>query len=524
MSLGGSSMTKSTRPPASTSLSAATAMAAPMCTGGPADQAPARLVETHSAILVFVGDLVAKMKKPVDLGFLDFRNRDARLDACREEVALNRRLAPDVYLGVADVIGPDGTLADHLVMMRRLPDSARLSTLVSGDAPLADEIGRLAHQLAAFHSRCGIPTDALAIAGPDGLRDLWLSSLDPMRVYAPDVLDPDLLEQVRTDALTYLAGRHDLLRQRVRDGRIREGHGDLLAEDIFCLPDGPRILDCLEFDRRLRACDVLADRAFLAMDLERLGAPELARKLMSEYAELAGDSPPDSLQEHYIAYRAVVRAKVACVRVGQGDAAAAGEARGLLDLAARHLDRGRVRLVAVGGLPGTGKSTLAQRIGHELGAAVLSSDILRKEIAGLSRDDDAASPIGGGIYRASTTHLLYAELIRRAAALLRQGVSVVIDASWSDPEWRASLGDLGDSCVAELTALQCTTPAPVARERLAGRQRPAHGSDATVDVHAHMARSWVDWPEAHQIDTTMSARRSIRAARESILGRAATLV
>src|SRR5207248_5092618 len=169
--------------------------------------------------------------------------------------------------------------------------------------------------------------------------------------------------------------------QRIALGAVRDGHGDLQAEDIFCLDDGPRILDCIEFDDRLRHVDVLADVAFLAMDLERLGAPEAAATFLARYREFARESYPPSLAHHYIAARAHVRCKVACLRHRQGDDGGADAARGLLDLTARHLEAARVRLVLVGGLPGTGKSTVAAALADATGWVVLRSDEVRKDVA-----------------------------------------------------------------------------------------------------------------------------------------------
>ena len=180
----------------------------------------------------------------------------------------------------------------------------------------------------------------------------------------------------------FLAGRSALLDARVRGGHIVDGHGDLLAADIFCLADGPRILDCLEFDDKLRWLDGLDDAAFLAMDLERLGADELAGRFLDWYVEFSGDPAPASLRHHYVAYRAFVRAKVGCLRARQGDRLAGQEASQLAALTLRHLRAGAVTVVLVGGLPGTGKSALAGALADRLGWTVLSSDRIRKELAG----------------------------------------------------------------------------------------------------------------------------------------------
>ena len=341
----------------------------------------ARLVETHASVLVFLADHVYKVKKTQDLGFADFRSLEARRAACHEEVELNRRLAPDVYLGVYDVTGPDGQPCEAMVAMRRLPDSRRLARLVRRGYSVDDHLRQLARKLAAFHTACE-PTAATAAAGETAaLRGLWRSGLAALHRFVPAVLNGQDLADLEHDAFRYLAGREDLFRQRQDRGYVRDGHGDLLAEDIFCLDDGPRVLDCLDFDPLLRYGDVLADVAFLAMDLERLGRPDLARRFLDWYQEFSGISWPPSLEHYYIAYRAFVRCKVACLRWQQGDEGAALEARELCTLAARHLRRASVRLVLIGGLPGSGKSTLAQALVASVPDwALLRSDVVRREM------------------------------------------------------------------------------------------------------------------------------------------------
>ena len=237
-------------------------------------------------------------------------------------------------------------------------------------------------------------------------------------------------------------GRGPLFADRVATGCVVDGHGDLLADDIYCLPDGPRILDCIEFDDRLRFLDRLDDAAFLAMDLEYLGAPELADRYLDWYLEFAADPAPVPLRHHFIAYRAYVRAKVACLRSAQGDPDAAAEARRHAELAAIHLRAGRVTLTIVGGLPGTGKSTLSAAIADHHGATVISSDRVRKEIAGLDPEHAAAAPFGEGIYTTEWTQRTYAAVLHRAAILLERGEHVVLDASWSSERHRASAREL----------------------------------------------------------------------------------
>jgi len=465
--------------------------------------------ETHAAVVFLVGDRAYKMKKPVDLGFLDFSTEPARLAACRREVALNRRLAPDVYLGVTDVTGPDGRPCEHLVVMRRMPEDRRLSTLVRAAAPIDDELRHIAHLVAAFHARCERSPDIAAEGSRDALRARWTASFDQLRPFHGKVLDPQLAAEVERLTLRFLAGREPLFAARMRDGYIVDGHGDLLADDIFCLPDGPRVLDCLEFDDRLRYLDQLDDAAFLAMDLERLDAPELAARFLGWYVEFAGDPAPPSLLHHYLAYRAFVRAKVACLRHHQGDPAAADEARALTDLTHRHLATAAVTLVLVGGLPGTGKSTLAGGVADQLGVTLLSSDRVRKELAAVDPDRPAPAGYREGIYTPAWTERTYAELLTRAERLLTLGESVVLDASWTDRAARTAATDVAARAHSDLIALRCEAPAEVAAARMRQRRGVSDGDET---IAAAMLADAHPWPEAAVVDTTVPREVAVQQA------------
>jgi aminoglycoside phosphotransferase family enzyme/predicted kinase len=455
--------------------------------------------ETHSAVVYFADDRAYKLKKPVNLGFLDFTTRQARAAACARETELNRRYAPDVYLGVAEVRDPGGRLCDHLVVMRRMPAGRRLSALVCADAPVAEPLRLVARILATKHA-CAPRSPQIDEQGSrDALRGRWDDNIEQAMAVRAGLLDAQTIAETGHLARRFLAGREPLFASRISGGRIVDGHGDLLADDIFCLDDGPRILDCLDFDDRLRWLDGLDDASFLAMDLERLGAPALARRFMNWYAEYSGDPAPASLRHHYVAYRAFVRAKVTCLPHGQDDPAAGGTARRLADVALRHLHAGAVTLVLIGGLPGTGKSALAATAADRLGYVVLNSDRIRKELAGVRPESSAAAAYGTGIYTRAWTQRCYAELLHRAGSLLARGESVIADASWLSAPQRAAAAALASDVSADLVQLRCAASEDLARQRICARQ---HGvSDADADVARHMAADMAPWPEATTLDT-----------------------
>ncbi len=465
--------------------------------------------ETHTAVLWFLGDRVHKLKKPVDLGFCDFTTVAARREACEREVALNSRLSPEAYLGAETLLDPDGSVADHFVLMRRMPAERSLGELVRSGGHVDDELRAVARRLTAFHSVARRGPEVTREGRVDALARRWEGVLDGLRRHAGGLLDADEVERTSTLATRFLAGRGPLFDSRCEAGRIVDGHGDLLADDVFCLGMGPLLLDCLEFDDSLRYVDTLDDAAFLAMDLEHHGGPAVGDRFLQLYGEFSGDRWPVALSHHYRAYRAATRAAVTAVRVDQGGPGA-DAARALLSLARRHLEAGQVRLVLVGGLPGTGKSTVADGLADRLGAVVVSSDPLRKELAGLAPSDSAATDYGEGLYSAEHTAATYAAMRERAAELLARGESVVLDASWTDADERARAEGLAAGAGAELTCLECRAPREVTEPRILARRGSA--SDASPLVAAVMSIEADPWPEAIAIDTLGPAEAAIDLA------------
>ena len=456
--------------------------------------------ETHSAVVYFAGDRAFKLKKPVSLGFLDFSTAEARAAACQREVELNRRFAPDVYLGVVQVRDPAGRVCDHLVAMRRLPAARRLSALVQAREPVSAAIRQVARMLAAQHASAPRGAAISEQGSRDALWRRWEDNIDQIRPLQDSVPGASCVDEVQRLAGRFLAGRTPLFEARIRAGRVVDGHGDLLAEDIFCLDDGPRILDCLEFDDRLRWVDGLDDATFLAMDLERLGARDLAERFTGWYSQYSGDPAPTSLRHHYTAYRAFVRAKVTWLRSHQGDPRAGGEARELAALALQHLRAGAVTLVLIGGLPGTGKSALAGTLAGRLGCTVLGSDRIRKELAGIPAEQKSPAPYGAGIYDRCWTERTYQELLHRAAELLSRGESVIADASWISSGHRAAAQAMAGNAAADIVQLRCTAPAEVTACRM--RSRTGSASDADPVVAGKMAAAQTPWPDAVTIDTS----------------------
>ncbi len=473
--------------------------------------------ETHVSTIFLIGDRAAKLKKSVKFPFVDLSTRAARERMCHREVELNRRLSSDVYLGVFDIVGPDGSPCDHLVMMRRMPEARRLSYLVRTGKLAPGALQDLAHVIAAFHAGAA----SSELIDREGTRDRvagrWEAGFAEIR---PRLDDPELqaLErEIESRARRYLVGREPAFAGRIQTGRIRDGHGDLLADDIFMLDDRPRILDCLEFDDELRYGDVLGDVAFLAMDIERLGAPDAARQLLTFHREYGADSYPESLSHQYIAMRAHIRAKVEAIRADQGVPQSAETSGALLELTAKHLRATRVTLVLVGGAPGTGKSALSEGIAAAGEYAVLRSDEVRKELAGLGHRDPAYAGLDRGIYSEEHTRATYLELFNRARTLLDVGESVVVDASFADAGYRAAARELARTTASDLVEICCEIDAATAARRIRDRaDRGLDPSDATPEIAAEIRRRFDPWPTAVRRSTAGTLRETVTSALETI--------
>lgn len=475
-----------------------------------------QVVETHTGLVVLVGDLAYKVKKPVVTDFLDFSTTASRELACTREVMLNRRLAPDSYLGVAHFAGPSGGDPEPVIVMRRYSDEVRLASKVRRGEPVEHDLTAIAGILARFHddARRGEEIDEQGSIAAISAR--WQENLAELARYADGPvpgLDPAVVAEIDRLAKDFVAGRTVLFADRIAAHRIVDGHADLLADDIFCLPERPALLDCLEFDDRLRYLDVIDDVAFLAMDLQFLGRPDLADFFSRRYREASGDDAPEALRHFYIAYRAGVRAKVDCVRYLQGDQESAGHAHRHLEIAVAHLREAAVRLVLVGGGPGTGKTTVARALAERLGATVISTDDVRAALVGRGELTGEPGVLGEGLYTRENIDVVYADLLRQARLGLSGGHTVILDATWHDSRHRRQARDIARGASAGVVELACVAPLRATVERI--RNRTQTTSQVTPDIAADMAlRGDGTWAEAKVLNTTEPLPETLDAAQD----------
>lgn len=474
-----------------------------------------RIAETHTGMVFLAGDRAYKIKKPVVNDFLDFSTLERREHACASEVALNRRLAPESYLGVAHFTAP-GTDAEPVIVMRRHPDELRLATMVGNGEPVEDQLAAVALVLSRFHATAARGRDVDAQGRVDAIAARWQENVVELQRYAKSGeagIDPDVVDEIARLSGQFITGRAVLFAQRLGEHKIVDGHADLRADDIFCLQDGPALLDCLEFDDRLRYVDVIDDAAFLAMDLEFLGRADLAALFLRRYTELSGDDAPDSLCHFYIAYRAVVRAKVDCIRHAQQDANADDDARRHLEIALDHLRAAAVRLILVGGGPGTGKTTLSQSLAKEIGAQVMSTDDVRAEMVRCGEIAGAPGVLDEGLYSRENIDAVYDRVLRQAHLQLCEGRSVVLDGTWLDHRHRALARQMAADSGAVEIEFVCTAPLDASVARVSDRHQTT--SQATPEIAVALADRGDDaWTDAHRVDTSGPQAHSVARAKE----------
>lgn len=464
--------------------------------GGSAD---VQTRQTHISWAFLVGDRAYKLKKPIVLDFVDYGTAERRREMCLAEVRLNARLAPDIYLGVrsvragaggelelGDTAEPDGL--DFLVEMRRYDEAQTLAAAVArGDVPAGD-LADLGALLAAFHRDCRPQVDAGGRARVLTLIERNLGELTGVPAAAGAL---DRLRVLGRFLQAFAGARAGVLDERAAAGHVREVHGDLRAEHVILRP-ALQVVDCVEFDPGLRTLDVADDLAFLAMDLTALGAGDAVPQVTRAYRAAGGDYGDERLLWFYGVHRALIRAKVALVRVGQdpgADAAGRRAARGaaLLALAERLVWRARGPLVlAVCGAPASGKSRLAAALATGCDLPAISSDVVRKSLAGLAPEDRAPE----SAYTPEFTDRTYEEVAAGAVRALGASPAVVVDATFGRRRHRDILRRrVGDS--AEIVFVECVVPAATLAERARRRERdPARISDATAAIARRLLEAW----------------------------------
>lgn len=494
--------------------------------------------ETHISLVFMDRDSVWKIKKPVNFGFLDFTSLDLRRAACEAEVHLNRRLAADVYRGVVPVwrgadghyhVGPQkpgDELAEWAVAMRRLRDATRADELLRLNQLSPGHVQRLARHLAQFHGSAHADSSIAQFGEVEVILRNVQENFEQTREALPNYLSSAEARELEMRQLSFIEQHADWLRQRAAEGYIRDCHGDLRLEHVY-FEQAIQVIDCIEFNDRFRYGDTCSDLAFLAMDLTHHERNDLAELLVAQYAQEAGDYSMFRVLDFYESYRAMVRAKVTILSQpssAQPDARASrrnAEARRYL-LHALASQRSFVvpqRLVAVGGLIASGKSTVSKRLRHLLHCPVVDSDRTRKTLHRVGYTDRLAHGAFDGAYSQEATERVYDAVFERADHVLQSGRSVIVDASFRRAAQRARLGELAKRHGIPFTFIECSVPRSTALQRLQKRAQAPSISDGDLQVYDRFAATWeqVDElpPEAHlRLNTAQPTSTVERRLRE----------
>ena len=459
------------------------------------------VIETHASLVFLAGDHAYKLKRAVKYPYLDFSTAALRRVACEAELALNRRTAPDLYLEVRALtrtanagvgFGTEGRTVDWVVVMRRFDQAVLFDELAKTGRLNASLMTELAAHIADFHQSAESRPDHGGAAALAAVAETNHTCLIAARQAS---FAPDRIAEIRQRSLELLAAVGALLDRRRAARKVRRCHGDLHLRNVCLFEGRPTLFDCLEFSDELASVDVLYDLAFLLMDLEHRGLADFANLVLNRYLDLTDEDDGLAAMPLFLSSRAAIRAHVmaaAMERAGQSGSKPemAVEARSYLDLSGLLLRPRSCRLVAIGGLSGTGKSTLAAALAPSLGARVLRSDVIRKRLFGVAPE----TRLPTSAYTSQVSHRVYQMLHRKAADALAAGYSVIIDAVSLKPTERRSFLAVAETAGVPFTGVWLVAPTSAMDRRLRARRRDA--SDASPEVLMQQLRQdpgVVDW-------------------------------
>ena len=492
------------------------------------------LIETHISWVILAGDYAFKIKKPVNFGFLDFSTLAQRRFFCDEELRLNRRFAPDIYLSVEAITGTpaaprwggEGGPFDYAVKMRRFAQEARLDHMLVERQLSEVHIDQLAVVVANFHRQAVLVSLDSEYGSPLAIQTAALDNCSHIR---PLLSEADDLSQLASlEAWTRRTGAEltDNFTVRRANGFVRECHGDLHLQNIAWLADRAVLFDCIEFNPNFRWIDVMSDVAFLTMDLADRGRVDLARRFLNEYLQITDDFAGLAVLRFYQAYRAMVRAKVACLRLAQhatetvSGAQDRAEFRSYVNLATKYAQTPAPSLILTAGFSGSGKTTVARQLCAMADLILLRSDVERKRLYGYDAAARTGATIESGIYAPAVTQKTYQQLRQLAQTILAAGWSVVVDATFLQREQREPFYRLAEQLSVPLHLLYCHAPPAVLRARVQARQaerRDASEADlAVLDRQLDKRQEFDAWERHFVMDIDTAATLDVDSVLEKL--------
>ncbi|HEX6137146.1 MAG TPA: AAA family ATPase [Casimicrobiaceae bacterium] len=465
--------------------------------------AAVRVIETHISYVLLTGSHAYKIKKAIRLAFLDFSTLAARRFYCEQELRLNRRHAPALYLDVVAItgtveqpgIGGAGPILEYAVRMLEFPQDALLSSMLGRGVLAAGHIDRLAAIVAAFHRSIAAAAANGPFGSPEDVLQLAVNNFAEIRPLLPPSEDLAALDALEAWTRSEHASRHAALAARREAGFVRECHGDLHLGNIALVDGDPMIFDCIEFNDRMRWIDVMSEVAFTVMDLAHRGRPDLAHRFLDAYLESSGDYAGVAVLRFYLVYRAMVRAKVACLRAAQLPAGAASAAawndyRDFVRLAAAYVAPAPAAVIVTHGFAGCGKTTQSQALLERLGAIRIRTDVERKRLHGLGAHERSRSRVASDLYAGAVTRTTYHYVASLARAVAGGGWLAIVDATFLARWQRDLFRDLAAELQVPFLILDVTARERTLRERLLERARRGNdASEAGIAVLEHQLRT-----------------------------------
>ncbi len=471
----------------------------------PADDV--RVIETHVSWILLAGDFAYKIKRPVDLGFLDFSTLEQRREACTNEFELNRAFAPDLYLGVVAIVGSadspeiaeadSGGALEYAVRMRRFRQGEQLDRLLAAGELRLDDMDDIARTVATMHGEAAAASTDGEWGGFDSVVNPAMENFNALEPLVDDAGDRNTLKGLQEWTTVQSAMLAERIEARRAAGHVRETHGDLHLSNLARLDGRITAFDCIEFDPALRWRDTMSDIGFLVMDLAARQRVDMAWRFLNRYLEITGDYNGAALLRYYIVYASMVRAKVAAIRAEQNDPASqvfadsARHYRMHLALAERAARPRHPAIVLTTGLSGSGKTWLTNRLCCVMPAVRVRSDLERRRVHGIALDEKTTSEVGAGIYSPEGTTRTYGRLRDLARDLLAARLDVIVDAAFLEESQRHQFLDLARDTGAALIILECHADPKVLRERVTQRAWDgADASEADTTVLAHQQQSY----------------------------------
>ncbi|MBN1280751.1 MAG: AAA family ATPase [Candidatus Thermoplasmatota archaeon] len=464
-----------------------------------------QLLQTHISYVALTGTYAYKVKKPVNFGFLDFSSLDKRKYYCEEELRLNKRLCPEIYLDVVPItkkntsleLSGDGPIVEYAIKMREFPQKNIMTNMLAHRKITEDTIDALVEILIDFYHAQEPSAEVTSYGEVAAVKRNIDENFEQVKPMVGITVPQNTYESIKATAAQCFNQNEAVFRQRITEGRISECHGDLHSGNIVVTDDGKiYIFDCIEFNDRFRFCDVASDIGFLAMDLDYLNYPYLSSYLIQRYIKKSGDAGILSVLNFYKSYRAFVRGKVHGFQLNDPHIDAATKHLVIAtaqhyfqlslyyaNLCAYEMHRTQPLLLLVSGLSGTGKSTVAQKLSVDYHAEQINTDVVRKQAAGIDQFERHHDQLNTGLYDPRNVDETYERVMQRSAAVLNKGGNVVLDATFQKKKYREMTAHLAATHHATFVSVHCVCADEIVKKRLEDRLKKKSVSDGRWEIY-----------------------------------------